>query len=93
MLGGRIRAFREPPLQLLSLTNPAALADLGPAGRGLLAFQGPLVFFPEVFFLQAVVDEVPGEELIGAAFPQGEKIRVDGAFPEGPRPTVTMRGK
>ena len=48
--------------------DPAAAADFRPAGRGFLAFQGPLVFFPEVFLSNAVVDEVPGEEFVGPAF-------------------------
>jgi len=48
--------------------DPAAAANFRLAGRGFLAFQGPLVFFPEVFLRNAVVDEVPGEEFVGAAF-------------------------
>ena len=46
------------PLLRFSLADAAA-----PAGRGLPGFQGPLVFLPEVVFLEAVVAEVPGEEL------------------------------
>src|SRR5208337_1990093 len=53
--------FYTGPLLRFSLTNAATLANRRPAGRGLPGFQGPLVFLPEVVFLQAVVVEVPGE--------------------------------
>ncbi len=40
-----------------------------------------------------MVDEVPGEELIAGAGPEGEEVRVDGAFPEGPAPAEAMGGQ
>jgi hypothetical protein len=61
-------------------TDSAAFADLGEAGRRLFLLQGPLVFLPKIFFFQAVVDEVPREEFVGGAFPQGEEVRVRRAF-------------
>ncbi len=36
----------------------------------------------------AVVDEVPGEEFVGPALPEGEEIRIDGAGAEGLIPAV-----
>ena len=56
--------------------DAAAGADVGLAGRGLPGGQGVLVLFPEVGFGDAVLDEVPGEEFVGHAFPHDEKVGV-----------------
>ncbi len=47
-----------------------------------------MVFSPEVVFVDAVVDEVPGEDFVVGPFPEDEKVGVQGTVAAGCGPVA-----
>ena len=70
--------------------DPTAMAGGGVhrAGGGGSAEQGFLIFFPEIGFFNAVVDEIPGQPFRFGFFAEDEKVGIDGSGLEGLGPVA-----